>query len=216
MPAQSPNRSIRLTGTSYAVLGLIGLRGEATPYELKQLLEESVANFWPIQHTTFYAEPARLAGAGYLSENQEQRGRRRKLYRLTDRGREALSAWVAATDFTPPQIRDEQVLKIFLGGDPVALLGPRLEWHRTKLGELEGYLESGRSAGGPQGVERSLAVGTLYHRLLIQALTAFLEGGAGELDALQGAVSRMGARRASSPAGSSRRRASPRRRRAGG
>ena len=189
MAAHPPQkRAIRLTGTSYAVLGLIDLRTEATPYELKQLLEQSVANFWPIQHTTFYAEPARLARAGYLSENQEQGGRRRKLYRLTDRGREALQAWIAGTDFTPPQVRDEQVLKVFLGGDPVELMRPRLEWHQAKLSELEVYLETVRSEGGPEGVERSLLIGTFYHQVLIRALTAFLERGVTDPAALEEAA----------------------------
>ena len=54
-------RDIRLSPSSYAVMALLrAAGGEATPYELKQLLEKSVENFWPIPHTTFYAEPARL------------------------------------------------------------------------------------------------------------------------------------------------------------
>jgi DNA-binding PadR family transcriptional regulator len=56
----------RLTGTSFAVLSLLQMLGEATPYDLKQVLERSVENFWPVPHTTFYAEPERLARAGLL------------------------------------------------------------------------------------------------------------------------------------------------------
>src|SRR3954471_9061029 len=131
---------IRLNPSSYVVMALLKATGEATPYELKQFLEKSVENFWPIPHTTFYAEPARLAEAGYLSERQEPGGRRRKLYDLTDRGREALEAWVLADDDPPPQLRDEGVLKIFAGADPVRILSRRRNWHRTKLAELESYL----------------------------------------------------------------------------
>src|SRR4051795_2625573 len=174
---------IRLTGTSYAVLGLIDQAGEATPYELKRRLEESIANFWPVQHTTFYAEPARLAAAGYLHEDQEEGGRRRKRYTLTDAGRTALAEWLAPTPFTPPQVRDEQMLRMFLGADPRPLVEARVEWHRDKLAELEGYLAEVRAAGGPAGVEGSLIAGTAYHRLLGDAFAAFLAGGTRAVEA---------------------------------
>ena len=56
------------------MLSLLELLGAATPYDLKQALERSIENFWPVPHTTFYAEPARLAAAGLLSEQQEAAG----------------------------------------------------------------------------------------------------------------------------------------------
>lgn len=166
--------------------------GGATPYELKAALEASVANFWPLPHTTFYGEPARLAKAGYLTERQEQGGRRRKLYRITDRGSEALAAWVASPEFKPPQQRDEQMLKIFLGADPAPLLEARLEWHRSKLAELEGYLaavrESGEAKGlGSEGAERALIGGTFFHRTLADGIARVLRDGPEAFDAAQGA-----------------------------
>lgn len=168
---------IRLTGTSYAVLGLIDQAGEATPYELKRRLEESIANFWPVQHTTFYAEPARLAAAGYLHEDQEEGGRRRKRYTLTAQGRAALAGWLADPGFAPPQVRDEQMLRMFLGADPRPLIEARVDWHRRKLAELESYLAEVRAADGSPGVERSLIAGTAYHRMLGDAFAAFLAEG---------------------------------------
>src|ERR1700739_970612 len=82
--------AVKLSGTSYAVLSLLELIGPATPYDLKQALEKSIENFWPVPHTTFYAQPARLAAAGLLTDRQEDGGRRRKLYALTAAGRDAL------------------------------------------------------------------------------------------------------------------------------
>jgi DNA-binding PadR family transcriptional regulator len=81
---------IRLTPTSYIVLGLIELCEEATPYDLKQAVAGGRGNFWTHQHAQLYTEPERLAGAGYLSERREEGGRRRRHYRVTERGREAL------------------------------------------------------------------------------------------------------------------------------
>ena len=55
---------IRLTSTSYVVLGMLDWLGPSTPYRLKRVLAESVQDFFPVPHTSFYAEPARLAAAG--------------------------------------------------------------------------------------------------------------------------------------------------------
>src|SRR5258708_25583467 len=112
--------SIRLTTTSYALLALLDQLGEATSYDIKQALEKSIENFWPVPHTTAYEEPARLAEGGYLSVRQEAGGRRRKSYLLTDEGRLALAAWAAEPSAAPPQLRDQLMLNVFAGADPAA------------------------------------------------------------------------------------------------
>ncbi|HWW89557.1 MAG TPA: PadR family transcriptional regulator [Solirubrobacteraceae bacterium] len=168
--------STRLTGTSFAVLTLIELLGPSTPYELKRALERSIANFWMVPHTTFYAEPTRLAKGGFLSERQESGGRRRKVYSLTAAGRSALEGWKGSAELTPPQLREEGVLKIFAGGDPVPIFRARCEWHRAKLAELEGYLEAVTGADPAwQGVRASLIIGVAYNRMMLEAMEDFLE-----------------------------------------
>lgn len=176
----SSDGDVRMSGTSYAVLGLIGYLEPCTPYDLKRFIEQSIANFWPVPHTTFYAEPARLFKAGHLTERQETGGRRRKLYSLTDAGRRTLEAWVSAPSAAPPELRDELELKVFLGADPQPLITERLEWHRQKLSELEGYLEQVRTSRGPGGIERCLITGTAYHRMLIDLASAFRDDAGGE------------------------------------
>jgi PadR family transcriptional regulator AphA len=171
---------IRLTSTSYAVLSLLDLLGEATPYELKQALEASVENFWPVPHTTFYEEPSRLARAGYLSVEQEAAGRRRKRYALTDSGRLALREWADSPETSPPQLRDEGMLKIFAGADPRAVFSERARWQRMKLAELEGYLHNLQEGQeGPRtdkwsGAEATLLAGIAYHRQLLVLTDEFL------------------------------------------
>src|SRR3712207_4058108 len=98
-------RNARLTSTSYVVLGMLDWLGPSTPYRLKRVMSESVEDFFPVPHTSFYAEPARLAGAGYLSERVERGGRRRRTYELTDRGREALEHWLARPETQFGQFR---------------------------------------------------------------------------------------------------------------
>jgi len=161
---------IKLTTTSYALLALLDQLGEGTSYDIKQALDKSIENFWPVPHTTAYDEPARLAQAGYLSVDQEAGGRRRKSYSLTEEGRGALREWAAEPVVAPPQLRDEFMLKVFAGADPGALVEQRLAWHRAKLDELDGYLEDVRAAEGFEPSERSLLAGLAYHRRMIEMI----------------------------------------------
>jgi PadR family transcriptional regulator AphA len=160
----------RLTKTSYALLALLDHLGEATSYDIKQALESSIENFWPVPHTTAYEEPARLAAAGYLSARQEKGGRRRRVYALTDAGRLALRAWAADPIATPPQYRDEGLLKVFAGADPAPLRAPRVAWHQAKLEELQGYLDAVRQVGGEESLERTLLAGVGWHRKMLELI----------------------------------------------
>jgi PadR family transcriptional regulator AphA len=164
------SKPTRLTGTSYALLALLQECGEMTSYEIKQALESSIENFWPVPHTTAYEEPARLAAAGYLSARQEPGGRRRRVYALTEVGREALAAWAAEPTAAPPQIRDELMLKVFAGADPRPLHRDRVEWHRAKLAELRGYLAEAGEADGYARSEITLRAGVAYHEKMLELL----------------------------------------------
>jgi DNA-binding PadR family transcriptional regulator len=165
------SKPIRLTGTSYAVLALFDqCGGEATSYDLKQALDASIQNFWPVPHTTAYEEPARLARAGYLTARQEEGGRRKRVYALTEAGREALRGWAADTTFSPPQLKEEAVLKIFAGADPDPLWESALVWHQGKLEELRGYLADIEGLDGVEGPVQVLVVGIGYHEKMLELL----------------------------------------------
>lgn len=167
------SKPIRLTGTSYALLALLKEFGPSTSYEIKQRLESSIQNFWPVPHTTAYEEPARLAAAGYLAAEQEEGGRRRRVYSLTEKGRGALAAWANEPVAAPPQLRDELMLKAFAGADPGPLLEPRIAFHEAKLEELRGYLELVRQAQGYEGSERTLVAGVAYEEKMLEMLRGF-------------------------------------------
>lgn len=168
---------IRLTGTSYAVLTLLHHLGEATPYDLKQALERSIANFWPVPHTTFYAEPARLEKAGHLTVRLEAGGRKRKLYSLTTAGRGALQAWADSPEVAESQLRDEGTLKIFAGADPRAIVSQQQRWRARKLEELEGYLAGLDAAPEDEhtrAIRVTLQIGIGYERLLLEGIERFV------------------------------------------
>src|SRR3954453_16996255 len=94
-------RELRLTTTSYVVLGMIALHGHCTPYGLKRPVGESVGLFWHFPHAQLYAEPDRLADLGLLARSVEDGGRRRKTYSLTGPGMDALRGGLA-----PPRAQD--------------------------------------------------------------------------------------------------------------
>ena len=169
------SKQIKLTGTSYALLALLDRFGELTSYEIKDALESSVENFWPVPHTTAYQEPARLESGGYLSSRQEVGGRRRRRYALTDAGRKALRDWADEPVAAPPQLRDELLLKIFAGADPDPLLEERLDFYRRKVEELETYLEAVKLAPGWTGPATVLRAGIAYNRQQIDLIGQMIE-----------------------------------------
>ena len=159
--------AIELTPTSYIVLGLLSMFGEATPYDLKQIASASVGQFWTLPHSQLYAEPARLARAGYLTEEQEQSGRRRKRYSLANRGLEALDDWLGALTPEPYVLRDVALLKLFFGASVEELAEGQLETHRRKLAEYEAL--SGLSAESSRpGPWLALDLGLRHERVTVQ------------------------------------------------
>jgi PadR family transcriptional regulator AphA len=137
----------RLTDTSYAVLGLVDLRGPATPYQLKALAQVSIFHFWSIPHTQIYTECARLAEAGLLDERREETGRRRRIYSISAAGRKALDEWRGDPEAEMYELRDPGLLKLFCGADPEALARTQLERHERRLAKYESMTEDDLPAG---------------------------------------------------------------------
>jgi DNA-binding PadR family transcriptional regulator len=132
----------RLSTTSYVVLGMIGLRGPSTPYDLKRGIGHSVGYFWPFPHAQLYAEPERLEQMGLLALQSEETGRRRKVYSLTGAGRRALRDWLAAPTNEHFQMRDVAELKLFFSelGDPrnvARLASEQIRQHEERIAVYE-------------------------------------------------------------------------------
>lgn len=155
-----------MTETSFIVLGLLDLAEPATPYDLKQLAQRSVFNFWSVPHTQIYTECERLAEAGLLDERREDSGRRRRIYTLTASGRKALDAWRDEPTNRLYEIRDLGVLKLFFGADPESLAPAQVEAHRRKLEELE---QTGSEIPEmPRGSRLALELGIAHEREFIR------------------------------------------------
>ena len=137
-----PSTERSLTPTSYLVLGLVARTGECTSYEMKGIVSNSIGYFWTFPHSQLYAEPARLVELGLLDEEQETTGRKRRTYRLTEEGRDALRHWLAEPTDEPTEIRDLAILKLFFGrqAKPAQLRELAVHAaaaHRRRLAEYE-------------------------------------------------------------------------------
>jgi DNA-binding PadR family transcriptional regulator len=159
---------IKLTPTSYIVLGMVSVAKGATPYDLKQMIAATVGNFFSIPHSQIYSEPERLARAGYLDEDRERGGRRRKRYSLTQKGRKALSDWIAEPTDELYELRDPGLLKLGFGTDPKKLAAVQLEAHKKKLAELEAARNESRIPGAPDSARLVLEAGIGHEREYIR------------------------------------------------
>jgi PadR family transcriptional regulator, regulatory protein AphA len=166
---------IKLTPTSYIVLGLLELLGEATPYQLKRAVSESVGHFWSVQHAQLYTEPERLARAGLVDERRETTGRRRRRYRLTDDGRAALTRWRAEPTDAFTELRDPGLLQLFFGADPKALAARQLAVHRERLEEYE-RLRQVAGSEAPPGPRLALESGIGHEREWVRFWAKLAEG----------------------------------------
>jgi PadR family transcriptional regulator AphA len=160
-------QDLRLSPISFIVLGFVDWAGETTPYRLKQLVASSVGNFWTLQHAQLYSEPERLARAGYLTEERERGGRRRKLYTITAKGRKALEQWRAEPTDAIPELRSPALLKLFFGADPAVIAPPQVESCRRKLAEYE-QIRDTMPADVPAGPRLALEAGIASSRQQIE------------------------------------------------
>lgn len=173
--------SVRLSTTSYVVLGTIALRGPSTPYDLKRAVGHSVGYFWHFPHAQLYSEPDRLADFGLLALEVEDGGRRRKTYSLTDRGRDALREWLAAPTDEHFQMRDIAELKLFFNevgddGNVASLAAEQIKQHRARIATYDDMVE--RFGDDPAAAPRmiTLELGLEMEHAALRFWTALADG----------------------------------------
>ncbi len=96
----------RLTTTEAAVLALLAIEGEQSPYTLTKAVERAIGHVWSPAKSGLYATLPRLANEGLA----EKHGRR---YRVSAAGRVALDGWLTTVE---PGARETFFLKLFVGG----------------------------------------------------------------------------------------------------
>jgi PadR family transcriptional regulator, regulatory protein AphA len=143
----------QLTTTSFAILGLLGIKPWTT-YELAQQMERSLKHFWPRAQSRIYEEPKRLAALGLAKATPSSVGRRsRTTYSITAKGRRALQRWLAEPG-GGPTIEFEALLKVFYGEqarkeDVLVNIEAMATWAAQQNAENVGFARLYRRTGGP-------------------------------------------------------------------
>jgi DNA-binding PadR family transcriptional regulator len=162
----------------YIMLGLLWIR-PMSGYDIKQTFERAVASYWNAGTSQIYTTLKSLHKAGLIEvEIVVQTSRpNRKVYRLTDQGRDELAHW--QQENVPERFtKDEFLAKLFFCGqtsDEVALI--HLRQHRESLRKQLDYMEYMRQEYGSRQARRPRL---LEYQLLVREykeaeLTASLE-----------------------------------------
>ncbi len=103
---------------SHAILGLLTV-APMTGYELKtQAFDNTIAHFWQADQTQIYRTLAAMAESGWVEgtlEIQEDRPNR-KVYHITEAGREELQRWLK-TKQPLPTYREPFLVQMFFAGE---------------------------------------------------------------------------------------------------
>jgi DNA-binding PadR family transcriptional regulator len=168
----------------HAILGFLGYRS-CTGYDLKRMFDSTVRHFWPADQSQIYRTLARLEEDGHVRMElvpQEDRPDR-KLYHVTEDGRDELRQWLLSP-LPPPEAREATLIQLFFAGaadDRKVLeqLRHYLQGTRMGLARYEGIELGDILAEEELGDERDgfYQALTLDHGIaMMRAEVAWLEG----------------------------------------
>ncbi|WP_078327302.1 PadR family transcriptional regulator [Mycobacteroides salmoniphilum] len=135
-----------------AVLAAL-LDGEASGYDLSKRFDATVANFWMATPQQLYRELDRLASDGLIVARIVEQDRRptKRMYSLTETGRQILRAFTASTP-KPSVIREDLLVQIRAmdGADTAAVRASLVERQRSAVEKLASYQRLKAAALGDQ------------------------------------------------------------------
>lgn len=113
-PPELPN----LPATSWAVLGMLAFNEEVSGYDIKKWANWTVGHFyWSPSYSQIYSELKRVESLGLATSHvQHDNGLRgRRMYRITQAGRDAVSQWSREAPVDPPMLKHSVLLRVWLG-----------------------------------------------------------------------------------------------------
>jgi DNA-binding PadR family transcriptional regulator len=128
------------TAVTPVVLGLLA-HAPMSGYDVKAVVDRSTRFFWAASYGQIYPELRRLEEAGLIHGEDAPNGARgRRVYELTDAGRQALEDWLHGPD-TTIEYRDESLLRLFFADvlprdEALGLLEARKRGHEQYLDAL--------------------------------------------------------------------------------
>ncbi|MBS2534755.1 PadR family transcriptional regulator [Catenulispora sp. NF23] len=114
----APTDDPKLPATSWAVLGMLSFEQELSGYDIKKWADWSLKLFyWSPSFSQIYSELKRLEKHGYVTSRtvmqDDVRGKR--VYAITDTGREAVRNWSRTAPVEAPVLKHGVLLRVWLG-----------------------------------------------------------------------------------------------------
>jgi len=156
---------MKQTAVTPVILGLLSL-GARSGYDIKNVVDRSTRFFWAASYSQIYPELKRLEGEGLIKgENASNGARDRRVYELTDTGRQALEEWLLGHTLTM-ELRDESLLRLFFADNlereqALGLLEARRRGHEQFLAVLRAIDE--RPGDDPEFVNLVLQWGIAFN-----------------------------------------------------
>ena len=101
------------------MLGLLSFERELSGYDLKKWADKSLGFFyWSPSFSQIYSELKRLERAGYVTSRtvpQATGNRDKRIYAITEEGREAVRDWARGAPVEPPVLKHGVMLRLWLG-----------------------------------------------------------------------------------------------------
>lgn len=98
----------------HAILGFLSFQ-PFTGYDLKKSFDASVRHFWPANQSQIYRTLAQLTQEGFVTQEvMEREGLDKKVYHITDSGRQELHRWLAEPRAIN-ETREPLLLQVFFG-----------------------------------------------------------------------------------------------------
>jgi DNA-binding PadR family transcriptional regulator len=123
----------------YILLGLLNY-APMTGYELKSIIDESTTHFWHAHHSQIYTMLRKLEAEGMLvsEESDGDDKLKRRVYELTEAGRNVLLDWLSKPLLEVPTVKEDLLVRLFFSSqrDPQDVLDElrfQRQLHEQKL-----------------------------------------------------------------------------------
>lgn len=150
----------------YGLLGILAKRSQHG-YELKRSFETITGGFWELNYGQIYQTLDRLESEGYVTYSVEHEVNvpDKKVYAITEAGREALGRWLAEPEVRPRPLRDELFIRLAVMPD-----GERAAMLELLSAHERIYLEKMRELTRAKTQLRTSAQGEEHERLIEELL----------------------------------------------
>lgn len=107
-----------MPATSWMVLGMLSFNEEVSGYDIKKWADWTLSHFyWSPSYSQVYSELKRIEKLGFATSRmvRDDGVRGRRMYQITDAGRDAVRSWVDQAPVERPMLKHGVLLRVWLG-----------------------------------------------------------------------------------------------------